>query len=283
MAAITVNRHASAHSFLSTATPLLMMAEAENHLIIGVAHGLAENPVDTKNRYLATVSHGTGVVGCAVYLPPSKLVLTRANREPVVALANDAYDAVPMIEGVTGPDRSSTDFALAWSKLSGVAARPGMRLRIHETRGMNEDALRDFSGLLRVATNADLDLLSAWAEMFVVESGVPEKVDSMALVADTIRRGRLYVWEENGRPVSMATLAAKTPSGVLINFVYTPRELRGKGYATACVAGLTRQQLSSGNVFCWLYTDRSSAAGGNIFKRLGYRPVSDMTEYYLRP
>lgn len=283
MDAITVTRHPSADSFLNAATPLLMLAEAENHLIIGVAQGLARNPGAAKDPYLATVSNRTGVLGCAVYLPPSKLVLTRANREPVVALAKDAYEAVPTIEGVTGPDRSSTDFALAWSAFSGVETRPGMRLRIHETRGVNDAGLGECSGRLRIATAGDLALLSAWTDVFVVEAGIPEKIDSTAVVGDGIHRERLYVWEDGGRPVSMAAWAGKTPSGVRINFVYTPRELRGKGYATACVAWLTRQQLSSGNAFCWLYTDRSSAAGATIFKRIGYRPVSDVTEYYLRP
>ena len=66
-----------------------------------------------------------------------------------------------------------------------------------------------------------------------------------------------------------------------INFVYTPRELRGKGYGTACVKALTKQQLEQGNAFCWLYTDVSSAAPPKIFKRIGYWPVSDVSRVLL--
>jgi predicted GNAT family acetyltransferase len=80
----------------------------------------------------------------------------------------------------------------------------------------------------------------------------------------------------------MAAWTGKTPNGVRINFVYTPRELRGKGYATACVKALTRQQLDQGNAFCWLYTDVSGTASPNIFKRIGYWPVSDVAEYNLK-
>ncbi|MFI5367374.1 MAG: GNAT family N-acetyltransferase, partial [Candidatus Binatia bacterium] len=60
------------------------------------------------------------------------------------------------------------------------------------------------------------------------------------------------------------------------------REQRGKGYATACVSALTRQQLAVGNAFCWLYTVLSSDASPKIFRRIGYRPVSDVTEYYVK-
>ena len=60
--------------------------------------------------------------------------MTRANREPIAALARDIFEAVPQLDGVTGPSRSAEDFALAWSRLSGVEPTLGMRLRIHETR-----------------------------------------------------------------------------------------------------------------------------------------------------
>jgi predicted GNAT family acetyltransferase len=281
--AMIVTRHDSAESFLNVATPLLMLAEAENNLIIGVAQGIARNPERAKNPYLATVAHEGRVLACGVYLAPSKLVVTRANREPIVALAQDAFEAVPTIEGVTGPDRSATDFAFAWGTLSGIEPRAGMRLRIHETRGVNEAVQRAPSGRFRAAERGDLELLTSWTDVFTRDAHIPEQVNSAAVVGDAIRRQRLYVWEDRGDPVSMAAWSGKTPNGVRIIFVYTPRELRGNGYATACVAELTRQQLTQGSGFCWLYTDRSSTTAPKIFKRIGYWPVSDVLEYYLRP
>jgi predicted GNAT family acetyltransferase len=276
-----VTRHDSAQSFLNAATPLLMLAEAENNLMIGVAQGIARNPERAKNPYLATVAYEGRVLACAVYLAPSKLVVTRANREPIVALAQDAFETVPTIEGVTGPDRSATDFAFAWSELSGIEPRAGMRLRIHETRGVNKALRRAPSGRFRAAEIGDLERLTSWTDVFTQEARIPEPVDSAAVIGDAIRRQRLYVWENEGEPVSMAAWSGKTPNGVRIIFVYTPRDLRGNGYATACVAELTRQQLTHGSAFCWLYTDRSSTTTPNIFKRIGYWPVSDVLEYYF--
>ena len=124
-------------------------------------------------------------------------------------------------------------------------------------------------------------MLTAWTEVFVADARILEPVNASLIVRDAITRGRLHVWDAEG-PVSMAAWTGKTPSGVRINFVFTPRELRGRGYGTACVTALTRQQLEQGNAFCWLYTDLSSAASPNIFKRIGYWPVSDVSEYYLK-
>jgi uncharacterized protein len=277
-----VTRYDSAEAFLKVAQPLLMIAEAENNLIIGVAQGLARNPSAAKEPYLATVDDGSHILACGVYIAPYKLVITRANREPIVALAQDVFEAAPEVNGITGPHRSAGDFATAWTKLSGVQPRIGMRLRIHETRAVTDSGLPKPPGTLRQATGDDLDRLSQWTRVFVAEAKVPEKVDAMVVVGGGIKTGRLYVWDADG-PVSMAAWTGKTPSGVRLNFVYTPRELRGKGYATACVSALTRRQLEQGSAFCWLYTDLSSAVSPNIFKRIGYCPVSDVTEYYLKP
>ena len=278
---MTVTRYDTAAAFLEVAQPTLMKAEAENNLLLGVAEGLSRNPAAVKNPYLATVSNETGVLACAVHIAPFKLVITRANREPIAALARDVFEAVPQLNGVTGPSRSADDFSLAWSRLTGVEPMLAMRLRIHETRTVIEPGLPSAPGHLRPATEADQDLLAKWAAVFVSEARIPEPVDAARVVEDSIRRGRLHVWETT-EPVSMAAWTGKTPSGVRINFVYTPRELRGKGYATACVKALTERQLEQGNAFCWLYTDLSDASASNIFKRIGYWPVSDVSEYYLR-
>ena len=276
-----VTRYDTANAFLQVAQPLLMMAEAENNLLLGVAQGIARNPSAANNPYLATVGTDAGIVAAAVHIAPHKLVITRANREPIAALARHVFESIPDLDGVTGPSRSADDFALAWSKLSRAKPVLGMRLRIHETRRVLDSDLPSPPGGFRSAVPGDLDLLAAWAEKFVSDARIPERVDARTVVHDAIARGRLHVWED-GKPVSMAAWTGKTPNGVRINFVYTPRELRGKGYGTACVKALTNQQLQQGNAFCWLYTDVSSAASPNIFKRIGYWPVSDVSEYYLK-
>jgi len=278
---MNVTRYDSAHAFLQAAEALLMAAEAENNLIIGVAQGLARHPAAVANPYLATVDNGGRVLACGVHIAPYKLLITRANREPIVALALDAFDAVPDLDGVTGPDRSAADFAAAWSRLSGVPARIAVRLRIHETHAVSDGDGHAPSGVLRNATDADLEKLTGWTGLFVEEAKLPEKIDAKAVVASGIKRGRLHVWDDGG-PVSMAAWTGKTPSGVRLNFVYTPPEFRGKGYATACVRALTRRQLEQGSSFCWLYTDLSGSGSQKMFKRIGYRPVSDVTEYYLK-
>ena len=77
----------------------------------------------------------------------------------------------------------------------------------------------------------------------------------------------------------MAARTGPTTHGVRINFVYTPSEFRGKGYASACAAALSQAMLNSGRRFCYLFTDLSNPVSNQIYQRIGYVPVCDFTEY----
>lgn len=96
-----------------------------------------------------------------------------------------------------------------------------------------------------------------------------------------IETERLYGWLVGGRYVCMAMKARKTPHGQFLSLVYTPPEERGKGYATACVAGLSRLLLREGNGYCGLFTDLGNPISNHIYKKMGYAPVCDFTLYRL--
>ncbi len=59
--------------------------------------------------------------------------------------------------------------------------------------------------------------------------------------------------------------------------VYTPPELRGRGYASAITAAATQRILASGRRFCFLYTDLANPTSNSIYQQIGYRPVTDIT------
>ena len=60
--------------------------------------------------------------------------------------------------------------------------------------------------------------------------------------------------------------------------MYTPRERRGRGYASALVAALSRKQLDEGARFCVLYTDLTNPTSNAIYPRVGYRPLVDLVD-----
>jgi hypothetical protein len=63
--------------------------------------------------------------------------------------------------------------------------------------------------------------------------------------------------------------------------VYTPPELRRRGYASHCVAELSRALLAEGYDFCALFTDLANPTSNHIYQEIGYRPVCDYDSYGL--
>jgi predicted GNAT family acetyltransferase len=91
------------------------------------------------------------------------------------------------------------------------------------------------------------------------------------------------VWEDGGEPVSLAGWGGATPNGIRVGPVYTPPELRGRGYATALTAELSRRLLDGrlfegGRRFCFLYTDLANPTSNAIYERIGYRRVAESAE-----
>ena len=95
--------------------------------------------------------------------------------------------------------------------------------------------------------------------------------------------GRDPLWEDGGEPVSLAGWGGPTPNGIRIGPVYTPPELRGRGYATALTAELSQRLLDGrlfegGRRFCFLYTDLANPTSNAIYERIGYRRVAESAE-----
>ncbi len=60
---------------------------------------------------------------------------------------------------------------------------------------------------------------------------------------------------------------------VRVSLVYTPPELRGRGYAGAVTAAASQQALRAGAQELLLYTDLANPVSNSVYQRIGYRPV----------
>jgi len=57
--------------------------------------------------------------------------------------------------------------------------------------------------------------------------------------------------------------------------VYTPPAYRGRGYATALVAAMSRELLTRGKRKLFLTTDVANPTSNAIYSRIGYRAEND--------
>jgi predicted GNAT family acetyltransferase len=138
---------------------------------------------------------------------------------------------------------------------------------------------------MRLATIDDRDLLIAWVDAFLVEALERRSLDEAAVLVDrSFRAGTRtwYLWEDGDRPVSVAASGGPTPHGIRIGPVYTPRELRRHGYASAVTAAASQAELDHGRRFVFLFTDLSNPTSNKIYQQIGYEPVIDVDQVAFR-
>jgi predicted GNAT family acetyltransferase len=276
---LIAERFATPAAFLLAAAPALMEAEVENALILGVARDLAQRTTPPAvEPYFACVREGERVLMCAFRSLPDKAGITRAS-DPIAMrmLAEDLRDACPGIREVVGPEPTIGTFAQVLAELQGRRVELLRKSRIHVLRAAIPITPKA-QGHLRSGRESELDLVTRWMEAFLTE--IAEESIRGDLATRWLREGKIYLWED-GSPVSVAAATGKTANGIRISFVYTPPELRKRGYASACVATLSKQLLDAGNEYCCLYTDLANPTSNKIYREIGYEPVCDAASYLV--
>jgi predicted GNAT family acetyltransferase len=173
---------------------------------------------------------------------------------------------------------------MRWAEITGAACRVNTRERLYELHKVTPPQ-HPIAGFLRSADLKDSDTITDWRYAFSVEAlheANPDRFELKKQVEQRISVGDVFVWDD-GRAVSMAVHNRPTPHGCSIGGVYTPPELRGRGYAYACVAALSQHLLDTGKQFCTLFTDLANPTSNAIYQKIGYRPVADFIEYIFEP
>jgi predicted GNAT family acetyltransferase len=178
---------------------------------------------------------------------------------------------------VFGLEPMAERFAASWRGGEDAGAEPALRMTLYRSDRIT--APPNVHGELRLAAADDLDWLAAWQHRFAKQanlSAAEQAADMRTIVAARIARGEMYLWAVGGRPVASVAFVPTTPAGDAgrINAVFTLEEERGKGYASACVAALSRQLLDRGWRYCLLFADRANPTTTRLYPRLGYREIA---------
>ncbi len=220
--------------------------EAENNLALGILHSLAGGrPTGTlpAEPLTAVVEDGGQLVLALVMTPPMQLIMAgvasgTVSREAVQTAVEGLAALGASVPGVVGEPEIAAAFAQDWEAKNGCSSETVMNQRIYRLDKVNE--IPRGPGDLRNAEEADTELVARWIHDFSIDSREPVSYDTAVRKAnDSIGESSLYLWENDGKPVSMAKSARPTRHGVVISLVYTPPSLRGK----ACCASTSRRAI----------------------------------------
>ena len=278
-----VRTYADAETFLKNTRAELESNEAANSLMLGVCERLACHPERVKAApCLKTVGGQHGLVLAAMMTPPHRLVVYGHQGDIAGGariLVQDLVGEGWKVPGVLGPNEAAKGVAEAWSEVTGRGYGLEQRLRVLALRKVTSP--EPARGRLRQATEADVELVARWWCGFYREifgEADQEEADRGARLR--IAEGDIYLWEDE-QPVSTAMKTRPTRNGISVGLVYTPPELRRRGYASACVGELSRVLLESGWAFCALFVDLANVTARHVYERIGYAPICDYDEYVL--
>jgi hypothetical protein len=270
-----------AAAWLDAVERLLLADEARHDLIFGIAGTLIRDPSVYDRHRLWAVERGDAVVGAALQTPPHNLIVARpALHDALEDLARAIHAEGVHLPGVTGAVPEGEAFAAVWSALTEAAVRPVMGQGIYRLREVRDVPIAP-GGFRKADRPEDLELVLAWLDDFIAEvvpheiTGSPGERRRNAAATFSSDDGGYWLWEHEGRIVSMTGAGGPTPHGIRIGPVYTPPEDRGHGFATSLVAGVSRDRLSRGRTFCFLHTDLANPTSNAIYRRIGYERVCD--------
>ena len=273
---VETRRFDSVEAFLDLCGPFLEAREPEHQLTLGIiGHALARGAFPDDGALVAALANGR-VVATAIWTPPWNVNLSEVDDAQAMRAIADAL-AGEDLGGVNGPPEHAEAFARDWCGRTGYRYVEGMRQRSYALDKVA--APNDVPGHLRRAGAGDRAVLAAWIDGFDREAMGSEAgrrdIDPMVdeLISSSNRIG--YIWEDRV-PVSMCQATGATPHGIRIGAVYTPPEVRRRGYASALVAAVSQAELDKGRRWCFLFTDLANPTSNRIYQAIGYRPVRDV-------
>ncbi|MFD7991272.1 GNAT family N-acetyltransferase [Streptomyces mexicanus] len=183
------------------------------------------------------------------------------------------------LSGVNAERDTAEAFAAAWRRHTGARVAPRRRMRLYRLGELSVPRPVP-PGRARVAAEPDRALLARWYDEFCAAVDESLGRGGPAWADDRVRLGDVLLWETpDGVPVAMAGRSPKVAGQIRVMGVYTPAHLRGRGYAGAVTAEVSRAALAAGAQEVLLFTDLANPTSNGLYQRIGYRPVSDFAVY----
>ena len=253
------------------------------------AAGLLDGGQRLQGSYAAAVQAGR-FVGVVAHFWNQNLVLQvpEVSQIPALCAAAVAGSGRP-VKGVIGPGRQVS------AALAALDADPAV-VQMDETEKLYSLALRELvvpealaCGRLRgrLAQIGDLPLLASWRVGYAIEAmgetASPQlEANSRETAERSLQDGQTWLVEADGRPVACSSFNAAIKEAVQVGGVWTPPELRGRGYARAAVAASLLDARAEGVEQAILFTGEENIPAQKAYQALGFRQIGDYRIVLLR-
>jgi predicted GNAT family acetyltransferase len=261
--------------FATAAGSYLKARPVDNTLLLAALDDQADND----GALFGWLDRDGAVHGAFIHQPPRPVLASGVAPEAAAALADTLARLSEPVRGIDASAPAAEAFATTWRQRTGQAGQVRSHSRVYRLTGAVLDQPGE-PGQVRTATGEDREVVADWLAEFGREVGQLTGTAS-ATADDLLSRGGVLLWEvTDATPVAMAVLTPPMAGAVRITGLYTPRELRRHGYASAVLAAACNSADASEVL---LITDASNAFNGNLRKRLGCEPIGDRLTLFFTP
>ncbi|GAA3647695.1 GNAT family N-acetyltransferase [Nocardioides ginsengisoli] len=195
------------------------------------------------------------------------------------------------VGGASGQRPACDVFAAAVAAAGGGTVEVEMHHRLFELGTLVDP--RPVPGRLRAVRADETELALEWVHRFFDDADeqagreAGHAGEAAAFGMDQIERklgeGVLWFWVDDAdRPVHLTGANPPAYGVVRIGPVYTPKEERGRGWAGAAVAEVSRRLRAAGHRVI-LFTDQANPTSNALYQALGYEPVTDAVMLRIPP
>jgi ribosomal protein S18 acetylase RimI-like enzyme len=242
--------------------------------------GLAFEGKRLQGIYLGTFGGGE-LLGVIAHYQNGNVVVQAPHDASKLAQAIISESTLPL-KGLLGPWDQAAECVSALG-----LSRDAMQVSYHEllfdlslANMRVPETLIDGALKARRCTPNDFDVLVNWHVQYDVEAlNVPASKDTYAENLESLNRsheaGQQYVLECDSVLVAMCTFTAELDDTVQLGGVYTPPDLRGRGYGRAMVAGALRIAQQEGRTKAVLFTDDNNIAAQTPYRAIGFQEIGE--------
>ncbi|MFE7131707.1 GNAT family N-acetyltransferase [Streptomyces sp. NPDC057638] len=179
------------------------------------------------------------------------------------------------LTGFSGEFDTGAVFADAWRRHTGATTEFKQRLHLYHLGTLTPPEPFP-EGRARQAGAADREELIRWCQGFCAAVGESPAPDGGTWDDSRFGDRNFTFWERgDGTPVSLAAATDLIGGMVRVDPVYTPADLRGRGYAAAVTVAASRAARAAGAREVVLFTDPANPTSNALYQRLGFVRVTD--------
>lgn len=286
--------------FLAEAGDWLATDPVVNTVVTTMAEREAEEraegagaPDDRPYWWLTVYDDAGAVVGAAMRtadFSPYPLFVLALPEPATVALARELHSRGEDVGGVNGARPTADEVAEEYARLCGRKVEVVEHTRLFELDDLIPPT--PVPGRIRAVRTEEAELAVAWYDAFSHEADEqagrvtgdePRMRHKLASMLERIEQERVCFWvDDEDHPLQITGFNPPAYGVARIGPVYTPREHRGRGYASAAVAAVSLRLCEEGIRVC-LYTDQANPVSNRMYQDLGFRRVLDQASLHLEP